>query len=136
THIGHGPFFWVEQTSGPLQFVDSHTLTIQEGINGYSKTTGQTRHLEGENDWLLHQFSQIIQGHTQYESAINVKYRILNNVSKHIGDRAYKSINKQHILDAVERRRETPAAARHFLTALNGLFNWAVDNDLLNRNPA
>ncbi|WP_425523235.1 phage integrase central domain-containing protein, partial [Bartonella taylorii] len=66
----------------------------------------------------------------------NVKYRIINNVSKHIGDRAYKSIEKHHILDAVDRRRDSPAAAKHFLTSLNGLFNWAVDNALLNRNPA
>ncbi len=77
-----------------------------------------------------------MQWHNQLESTKKVKYRILNNVSKHIGDRAYKSINKQHILEAVDRRRETPAAAKHFLTSLNGLFNWAVDNALLNRNPA
>ncbi len=47
-----------------------------------------------------------------------------------------KSIEKHHILDAVERRCATPAATKHFLTALNGLFNWAVENALLNRNPA
>ncbi|UNE53413.1 hypothetical protein LNM86_06900 [Bartonella machadoae] len=77
-----------------------------------------------------------MQRHNQSESTKKVKYRILNNVSKHIGDCAYKSIVKQHILDAVDRRRETPASAKHFLTALNGLFNWAVDNALLKRNPA
>ncbi len=84
----------------------------------------------------MHQYLQSMQWHNQSESTKKIKYRILNNVSKHIGDRAYKSINKQHILEAVDRRRETPAAVKHFLTSLNSLFNWAVDNDLLNRNPA
>lgn len=81
----------------------------------------QNRLVEVSFDWLLHQYLQSMQWHNQSESTKKVKYRILNNVSKHIGNRAYKSIEKQHILDAVERRRNTPAAARHFLTALNGL---------------
>ncbi|WP_375647217.1 tyrosine-type recombinase/integrase [Bartonella sp. CR84HXZ] len=134
--IGHGPRFRIEGTYGTQEFVDNYTLAIKQAQNGSSKTKRRTRLTEGSFDWLLHQYLQSMQWHNQSESTKKVKYRILNNVSKHIGDRAYKSINKQHILDAVERRRETPAAARHFLTALNGLFNWAVDNDLLNRNPA
>ncbi len=77
-----------------------------------------------------------MQWHNQLESTKKVKYRILNNVSKNIADRAHKSIEKHHILDAVDRRRATLAAAKYFLTSLNDLFNWAVDNALLNRNPA
>lgn len=96
----------------------------------------QTRFTEGSFDWLLHQYLQSMQWHNQSESTKKVKYRILNNVSKYIGDRSYKNIEKHHIIDAVDRRRDTPAAAKHFLTSLNGLFNWAVDNALLHRNPA
>ncbi|MDD9330334.1 MAG: hypothetical protein PV353_08050 [Bartonella sp.] len=57
-------------------------------------------------------------------------------MSKHISYHAYKGIEKHHILDAVNKRRNTLAAAKHFLTSLNGLFNWAVENALLNKNPA
>ncbi len=102
--------------------------------NGISKKI--TRLTKGSFDWLLHQYLQSMQWHNQSESTQKVKYRILNNVSKHIADRAYKSIERHHILDAVDRRRHTLAAAKHFLTSLNGLFNWAVDNALLNKNPA
>ncbi len=134
--IGHGPRFRIEGTYGTQEFVDNYTLAIKQAQNGSSKTKRRTRLTEGSFDWLLHQYLQSMQWHNQSESTKKVKYRILNNVSKHIGDRAYKSINKQHILEAVDRRRDTPAAAKHFLTSLNGLFNWAVDNALLNRNPA
>ncbi|WP_375695274.1 tyrosine-type recombinase/integrase [Bartonella sp. AC90GZZY] len=134
--IGHGPRFRIEGTYGTQEFVDNYTLALKQAQNGSSKTKRRTRLTEGSFDWLLHQYLQSMQWHNQSESTKKVKYRILNNVSKHIGNRAYKSINKQHMLEAVDRRRETPAAAKHFLTSLNGLFNWAVDNALLNRNPA
>ncbi len=96
----------------------------------------RTRLIEGPFDGLLHQYLQSMQWHNQSEFTKKFKYRILNNFSKLIGDRSYKSIEKQHILDTVDSRRNIPAAAKHFLNALNGLFNWAVDNDLVNRNPA
>ncbi|PIT68172.1 tyrosine-type recombinase/integrase [Bartonella tribocorum] len=134
--IGHGTRFRIEGTYGTQEFVDNYTLALKQAQNGTSQKRKQTRLVEGSFDWLLHQYLQSMQWHNQSESTKKVKYRILNNVSKHIGERAYKSIEKHHILDAVERRRATPAAARHFLTSLNGLFNWAVDNALLNRNPA
>ncbi|WP_455482537.1 tyrosine-type recombinase/integrase [Bartonella sp. B35(2025)] len=134
--IGHGSRFRIEGTYGTQEFVDNYTLAIKEEQNGSSKTTKRTKLTEGSFDWLLNQYLQSMQWHNQSESTQKVKYRILNNVSKLIGDRSYKSIEKQHILDAVDRRRNTPAAARHFLTALNGLFNWAVDNALLSKNPA
>ncbi|WP_208439280.1 tyrosine-type recombinase/integrase, partial [Bartonella tribocorum] len=134
--IGHGTRFRIEGTYGTQEFVDNYTLALKQAQNGTSKKRKQTRLVEGSFDWLLHQYLQSIQWHNQSESTKKVKYRILNNVSKHIGERAYKSIEKHHILDAVDRRRATPAAAKHFLTSLNGLFNWAVDNALLNRNPA
>lgn len=119
--IGHGPRVRIAGTYGTQEFVDNYTLALKQAQNGTSKKTKQNRLVEGSFDWLLHQYLQSMQWHNQSESTKKVKYRILNNISKHIGNRAYKSIEKQHILDAVERRRNTPAAARHFLTALNGL---------------
>ncbi|AQX19883.1 tyrosine-type recombinase/integrase [Bartonella sp. WD16.2] len=134
--IGHGQRYRVYGTYGTQEFVDNYTLALKEAQNGLPRQIKRTRLMEGSFDWLMHQYLQSMQWHNQAESTKKVKQRILNNISQHIGTCSYKSIEKQHILDAVERRRETPAAARHFLTALNGLFNWAVDNSLLHRNPA
>ncbi len=134
--IDHGSRFWIKGTYGTQEFVDNYTLAIKKTQNGSSKNMKRTRLIEGSFDWLLHQYLQSMQWHNQSESTKKVKYRILNNVSKLIGDRSYKSIEKQHILNAVDSRRNTLAAAKHFLTSLNGLFNWAVDNALLNKNPA
>jgi hypothetical protein len=35
----------------------------------------------------------------------------------------------------LEKRRQTPAAARNFLKALQALFKWAVDNKKATHNP-
>lgn len=114
--IGHGPRFRIEGTYGTQEFVNNYTIALKEAQNGSTKTMRRRKLTEGSFDWLLHQYLQSTQWHNQSESTKKVKYRILNNISKNIGDRAYKSIERHHILDAVERRRDTPAAAKHFLT--------------------
>ncbi|UNE55026.1 hypothetical protein LNM86_04090 [Bartonella machadoae] len=35
----------------------------------------------------------------------------------------------------IERRKKQPAMTKNFLKALNGLFNWAIDQGLLENNP-
>ncbi len=52
-----------------------------------------------------------------------------------IGNIPYQVIEKKHIIAGVERRKETPGMAREFLKILNGLFNWAVEQGLLETNP-
>ncbi len=99
--IDHGSRFWIKGTYGTQEFVDNYTLAIKKTQNGSSKNMKRTRLIEGSFDWLLHQYLQSMQWHNQSESTKKVKYRILNNVSKLIGDRSYKSIEKQHILNAV-----------------------------------
>ncbi|ATO57682.1 hypothetical protein B11Cv2_009210 [Bartonella sp. 1-1C] len=120
---GHGARFRIDGAYRTQEFVDNYTLALKDAQNGSLKTIRRTRLTEGSFDWLLHQYLQSMQWHNQSESTKKVKYRILNNISKHIGDRAYKSVEKRHILDAVDRRRATPAAEKYFLTSLNGLFN-------------
>ncbi|WP_412058575.1 tyrosine-type recombinase/integrase [Bartonella sp. DGB2] len=134
--IMHGPRIRVEGTYGTQEFVDNYNLAIAQARDGGRREVKQAKLIEGSFDWLLQQYFQSVQWHNQSKSTQQVKQRILKNISRQIGDRAYKSIERAHILDAVERRRATPAAAKHFLTTVNGLFKWAVDNALLGKNPA
>ncbi len=83
--IGHGPRLRIEGTYGTQEFVDNYTLALKHAQNGSSKIIKRTKLTEGSFDWLLHQYLQSMQWHNQSESTKKVKYRILNNVSKHIG---------------------------------------------------
>jgi integrase len=44
-------------------------------------------------------------------------------------------ISRAHIVDGRERRRETPAQARHFINTMRGLFRWAADAGLVKADP-
>lgn len=53
------------------------------------------------------------------------------NIMKHVlaaaGKEPYVSINRKSIVAGRDKRRETPAQARHFLDAMRGMFAWALD---------
>lgn len=60
---------------------------------------------------------------------------IFNHVLEVAGLEPYARITKKVIVHGVDRRRETPGAARHFLQAMRGLFRWAVSVDHAEHDP-
>lgn len=62
---------------------------------------------------------------------INVMKRILAENP----DLAFADVERKHVLAGIDRRRETPAAARHFLETLRSLFRWAVNAELAAIDP-
>ncbi len=61
------------------------------------------------------------------------------NILKHIietaGQAPFASIDRKTIVAGRERRKDTPAAARHFIDTMRGLFRWAVDAELAEADP-
>jgi integrase len=45
------------------------------------------------------------------------------------------AITKAHIMTGRDRRKDTPAQARHFLDTMRGLFSWATDAGHIKTNP-
>uniref|UniRef100_UPI0035CEF858 tyrosine-type recombinase/integrase n=1 Tax=Bartonella sp. AA9NXGY TaxID=3243443 RepID=UPI0035CEF858 len=74
--------------------------------------------------------------HSYSNTTKKQKEYILMKICDSIGNIPYREIKKSHITAGVERRKEKPTAAQNFLKALNGLFNWAIDQELLENNPA
>lgn len=69
------------------------------------------------------------------ESWRNTQRRILDKLNKVIGDKPFASIQKRHVLDWLDARAETPAAANDLLKALKSLFKFAVARELASVNP-
>lgn len=61
----------------------------------------------------------------------NVLFRVLTTA----GDEPFEAITRASILSGIDRRKATPAAARHFLRAMRYLFDWAVYAQLAPANP-
>ena len=62
-----------------------------------------------------------------------------DNVLKHVMDRSgaasYADIDRRAIVDGIERRMASPAAARHFLDTMRGLLRWALETDHIDSDP-
>ncbi|WP_375701242.1 MULTISPECIES: tyrosine-type recombinase/integrase [unclassified Bartonella] len=134
--IGHGKRIRIRGTYGTQEFVDNYKSALAElqGIIPPKPKIGKL--IEGSFAWLLKQYFNSSNWHSYTKATKKQKELILMKVCDTIGNIPYKAIEKKHIIAGVERRKETPAMARNFLKALNGLFNWAIDQGLLENNPA
>ncbi|WP_375659375.1 tyrosine-type recombinase/integrase [Bartonella sp. MR30HLJHH] len=134
--IGHGPRIRIRGTYGTQEFVDNYKSALAE-LQGLILPKSKTGKLvEGSFAWLLKQYFNSSNWHSLSKVTQKQKELILMKVCDTIGNIPYQAIEKKHIIAGVERRKETPAMARNFLKALNGLFNWAIDQGLLENNPA
>lgn len=59
---------------------------------------------------------------------------ILRRVSNENGDVPFAAVTRSKIKEGMD-KRETPAAARHFLETMRGMFRWAVDADIATDDP-
>lgn len=134
--IGHGKRIRIRGTYGTQEFVDNYKNALAE-LQGLILPKSKTGKLdEGSFAWLLKQYLNSSNWHSLAKITKKQKELILMKVCDSIGNVPYQAIEKKHIIAGVERRKETPAMAREFLKTLNGLFNWAVEQDLLENNPA
>ncbi|WP_336288612.1 tyrosine-type recombinase/integrase [Bartonella sp. CB60] len=133
--IGHGSRRRVHGTYGTQEFIDSYKRALAElqGIIPPKPKVGKL--IEGSFAWLLKQYFNSVDWHSLAKVTKKQKELILMKICDSIGNIPYREIKKAHITAGVERRKETPAMARNFLKALNGLFKWAIDQGLLENNP-
>lgn len=61
------------------------------------------------------------------------------NIMKHVlensGDKALSLVTRKAIIAGLDRRKKTPAMARHFLETMRGLFMWGVYSDHAKADP-
>jgi integrase len=60
---------------------------------------------------------------------------IFARVVEAAGNGSFADVTKKTIKDAIERRKESPFAARDFLKAMRGLFRWAADTGQVAADP-
>jgi integrase len=80
----------------------------------------------GTLSWLWDRYRET----TSWSRLSNATRRQRENIMKHVlekaGHQPYARITTQTIMNALDKRRETPAAARHFLETMRGLYRWDV----------
>lgn len=69
----------------------------------------------------------------------NATRRQRENIMKHVletgGDKPLSAITRKAVVAGRDRRKDTPAMARHFVETMRGLFKWAVDAEHVKDDP-
>lgn len=91
--------------------------------------------LYGSLSWLIAEYKKSRDWQEYSPATKKQRENVFKRSLLNAGDCDYHSITKQVILRGRDQRLSTPASARMFLKALNGLFTWAVERELLLANP-
>jgi integrase len=60
---------------------------------------------------------------------------VMARIIKDAGDVPHTSVTRKTVIGGIDRRKGTPAAARHFVETLRGMFRWAVEAELRDKDP-
>lgn len=94
---------------------------------------GESR--SGSLAWLVSKYRESIAWRQLALSTRKVRENIFKHIITSAGDAPFKNITRKTIQSGIDRRRETPAAARHFLDVTRGLFRWALEADYVAHDP-
>ena len=85
--------------------------------------------------WLYNRYRET----TAWQDLSVATRRQRENIFKHVMETAgatpFLAITRKHIEDGKNRRRGTPAQARHFLDSMRGLFRWALNAQIVSVDP-
>ena len=95
----------------------------------------RSRNRAGTLAWLIDRYRE-----TSAWAGLSVATRRQReNIFKHViesaGNQPFGQITRATILAGKDRRKDRPAAARHFLDTMRGLFAWAVEAEMIGTDP-
>lgn len=85
--------------------------------------------------WLIERYRESVSWHDLSTATRRQRENIFKRAIATSGNEPYTAITRATIMAGMERRRETPAAARHFLQAFRGLFEWALAAQHVEADP-
>lgn len=96
---------------------------------------GAPKPSQGTLGWLVARYRETAAWSQLSRATRRQRENIFKHVIDQAGDAPFSAISRRHIVEGIDRRRQTPAAARHFLETMRGLFRWALDVELVAADP-
>lgn len=128
--VGHGPRIRIRAAFGTPEFHEQYRAAIAG-----EAPTPKRGPANGTLEWLIARYRD--SGAWAAFSLATRRQR--ENIFLHIiasaGTVPYREIDRKTILAGRERRKDHPAAARHFIETMRGLFRWALDAELVDADP-
>jgi integrase len=128
--VGKGERTRIRGEYGSAEFMAAyHAAVAGEPLPGRQKAA------KGSLAWLVDRYRET----SAWASLSLATRRQRDNILKHVltasGEAPAVEITRRHIVAGIDRRRATPAAARHFLETMRGLFRWALDAEHVTADP-
>lgn len=89
----------------------------------------------GSLAWLVARYMDSSAWTTLSAATRRQRGNILKKVLETAGHEPFTAITRKAIVAGRERRSSTPAAARHFIETMRGMFRWAVDAEIAKEDP-
>ena len=131
--VGRGPRIRIREVYGTPEFEAAYKAAVS-GENSYSPM------LRKPGAGSLAHAIRLYRGSSEWLNLSKATRRQRDNIFERIvkspaGAEKLTDITRATIFAGRNRRAATPAAARHFVATLRGLFKWAVQSDLVPSDP-
>lgn len=129
--IGKGPRTRISEPYGTPEFQAAY----QAAIAGEVPPSAKGRAKAGSLRWLVERYRDSSAWSALSTATRKQRDNIFRGVLESAGDAPYTDIDRKAIVAGRERRKATPAMARHFVETMRGLFRWAVDAEIVSEDP-
>ena len=130
--IRHGRKIRLKHPYMSPEFVEEYKAALLQGPIVLPSSKAKKNTLA----WLVARWKEHSDWLSQAEATRRQRENILLHVLEKSGDRGYREITRADIKAGKELRKATPFAANNFLKTMSALFRWAVEEELLEDNPA
>lgn len=126
---GQGPRFRLRGEYGSDEFNAQYELAIQGKLPKRGQATAGTLR------WLWDSYRKTDGWKVLSPATRRQRENIMLHVLKAAGDEPFGAVGSEDIQDGLDRRSDTPSAARNFLDTMRGLFQWAKSRGHVRRDP-
>jgi integrase len=126
---GKGPRYRLRSEFGSDEFNAEYDAAIQgKRLRGGGATAGSLR-------WLWDAYRKTDAWKALSSATRKQRENIMLHALKISGDEAFGAITSEDITAGLDRRADTPSAARNFLDTMRGLYRWAKSRGHVRRDP-
>lgn len=129
--VGKGPRTRLTAEYGSPEF----NAAYQAAIAGEPAPSAKGRSKAGSLQWLVDRYRDSSAWSGLSPATRKQRDNIFRGVLEKAGDVPFPEIDRKTIVAGRERRKATPAMARHFVETMRGLYRWALDAELVTEDP-
>ena len=129
--LGHGPRIRLRSAFGTPEFAAEYRAAIA----GEAPAPRRQSTAAGSLAWLFDRYRETASWTNLSMATRRQRENIFKHVMEASGREPYQAIAPRHIEAGRDRRKDTPAQSRNFLDAMRGLFRWALNARLIERDP-